>query len=57
MIYYIFINKENDAPPNSLKNPIVGPRMKQWKNKKTWGMLWNSQHFGVRRCVGALRWD
>jgi hypothetical protein len=47
----------NDMPPNSLRNPNVVQRMKQWKKKKVGAHSLACNTSGVRRCVGALGWD
>ncbi len=43
-----------DAPPNSLKDPKVGPKMKQWKKKKFHAHSLAHSTSGIRRCAGAL---
>jgi hypothetical protein len=43
----------NDTPPNSSKDPKVGPWRKQ--RKKNWSMLYNSQHFEGRRACWSSR--
>ncbi len=43
-----------NAPPNSLKNSNVGPKVKTTK-KKSWGMLLNSQHFKGKRGMLELQ--
>jgi hypothetical protein len=44
-------------PPNTLKDPIVGLRVKQWKKKimRACFLIHNILRVGGR--VGALRWD
>jgi hypothetical protein len=42
------------VPPNSLKDPKVGPRAKQRKKKKVGAHSLTHSTFGVGRHVGAL---
>ncbi len=45
----------NDAPPNDLRNPNVGPKMKQPKKIKAHSLAHNT--FRVEKHVITLRWD
>ncbi len=47
----------SDAPPNSLRNPNVDPKSKQWKNKKVGALTltWNTLNVGGH--VRAPKWD
>jgi hypothetical protein len=47
----------NDVPPNSSRDPKVGPQNKTTKEEESWGTLFNSQHFKGRRRARALEWD
>jgi len=46
-----------DAPPNSLKDPKVGVKVKTTKNKRVRACSLICNILGVGRCVGAPRWD
>jgi hypothetical protein len=50
-------NYFDDAPLNSLRNPNVGPRMKQWKNKRIRARSFACNILGVGGHVKALGWD
>jgi len=50
-------NYFDDAPLNSLRNPNVGPRMKQWKNKRIGARSFACNILGVGGHVKALGWD
>jgi len=47
----------NDAPPNSLKDPNVGPRAKQWKKERIEARFVICSISRVGAHVGASRWD
>jgi hypothetical protein len=50
-----FRSTKCDAPLNSYKDPNVGPRTKQRKEKnKNWGTFPNSQHFQGRRAYWSF---
>jgi len=49
MIHIKNLKIYGDMPPNFLKDPNVGPEMKQQKNKKSWGTFPNLQHFKGRK--------
>jgi hypothetical protein len=53
--YVVYL--QGDAPPNSSRDPKVGPRAKQQKKKKVWACSLTHNTSGVGRCVGVLRWD
>ncbi len=44
-------------PPNSSKDPKVGPKMKQHKKNIIGAHSLTHDTLGVGGCVGALRWD
>jgi len=46
-----------DTPPNFLRDPNVGPIMKQQKNKKVGAHSLTCNISKVGRCARALRWD
>jgi hypothetical protein len=46
-----------DMPPNSLRDPQVGPRVKQQQNKKIETHSLTCIIFGVGRHVEAPGWD
>jgi hypothetical protein len=58
-----FIPKEHNKrllmmqPPNSSKNPKVGPKMKWWKKKKVGARSLIHNTSEVRRHVRAPEWD
>jgi hypothetical protein len=47
----------SDTAPNSLRNPNVGPKMKQWKNKRVRAYSLVRSISKVGRHAGILRWD
>jgi hypothetical protein len=47
----------SDMPPNSSKDPKVGPRVKQWKKKRVKARSLTRNILGVGGCDGALGWD
>jgi hypothetical protein len=55
-IIFIGITFAN-APPSSLRNPNVGPKMKQWKKKKVKAHSLTRNTSRVRGHAGALGWD
>ncbi len=46
-----------DVPPNSSRDPKVGPKMKEWKKKKIGARSLTHNTSGVGGCDGAPRWD
>jgi len=46
-----------DMPPNSSKDPKVGPKMKQQKKKRIGAHSLTRSTLGVGGRVGALGWD
>jgi hypothetical protein len=44
-------------PPNSVRDPKVGPKMKQQKKKSVGAHSLTHNTSGVGGCVGALGWD
>jgi len=46
-----------DAPPNSLRDPKVGPKAKQWKKNKVGARSLTCNISGVGGRVGAPGWD
>jgi hypothetical protein len=51
------IDLHSDVPPNSLRNPNVGPITKQRKNKRIGARFLTCNTSRVGRCVGILGWD
>jgi len=47
----------NDASPNSSRDPNVGPKTKQQKKKKVGAHSLTRSTSGVKGCVRALGWD
>jgi len=45
------------CPPNSSKDPKVGPKTKQWKKKKVEARSLTRSTSRVGERVGALGWD
>jgi len=45
------------VPANSLRDPNVGPKMKQWKKKKIGAHSLTHGTSGVGGCVTVLGWD
>jgi hypothetical protein len=41
------------TPPNSLRNPNVDPKVKQWK--KNWGTFFSSKYFEGRKVFWSSR--
>jgi hypothetical protein len=52
-----FYESISDMPPNSLRDPNVGPRTKHWKKKKYGAHSLICNTSGVGGCVGTTRWD
>jgi hypothetical protein len=48
---------QSDVPPNSLKDPNVGPKTKQHKKKKVGAHSLTCNTLGVRRHARVLGWD
>jgi hypothetical protein len=46
-----------NVPLNSLRNPNMGPKMKQQKNKRIGAHSLTHNISGVGGCVGTLGWD
>ncbi len=44
----VHLHTNNDAPPNSLMDSIVGPNGENSPKIKSWSMFPNLQHFGGR---------
>jgi hypothetical protein len=47
----------DDMPPNSSKDPKVGPRIKQWKKKKIGARSLTRSTSRIGGCVGVAWWD
>jgi hypothetical protein len=47
----------DDAPSNSLRDPNVGPKMKQWKKKGVGAHSLVCNTFRVGRGARTPRWD
>jgi len=45
------------VPPNSSRDPKVGPEAKQWKKKRVGAHSLTCNTLGVGGCVEALGWD
>jgi len=50
-------NNEPDMPPNSSRDPKVGPRAKQWKKKKVGARSLTCSISRLRGHAEATRWD
>ncbi len=50
-------NNEPDMPPNSSRDPKVGPRTKQWKKKKVGARSLTCSISRLRGHAEATRWD
>jgi hypothetical protein len=46
-----------DLPPNSLRDPNVGPKVKKWKNKRVGARSLTCSTSGIGGHVGAPGWD
>ncbi len=44
----------DDAPPNSSRDPKVGPRVKTLEEEESWGMLFNLKDFRGRRACWSF---
>ncbi len=54
---FTFFFESIDVPPNSSRDPKVGPRPKQWKKKKIGEHSLTRNTLGVGGRVRALGWD
>jgi hypothetical protein len=54
---WTYLGLHGDAPPNSLRDPIVGPKANHWKKKRIVAHSLTHNTLGVGRCPGAPRWD
>jgi len=56
-VFTIYVQINHDAPPNSLRDPKVGSKMKQQKKKKVKARSLPCNIYRVGGRNGASRWD